>query len=124
MQGVVTKAVVVAAMIGLAAAGKPTAALAADFDGNWTVNVITEKGTCDRSYSYKVRVAQGHVLFTSESSITVNGTVLPDGAVKVSIRRKDQGANGTGRLSGRAGIGGWHGFGKNGSCSGHWEAVR
>ncbi len=44
--------------------------------------------------------------------------------IAVEISRFDEGARGTGRLARRGGSGGWHGAGKDGACSGHWEARR
>ena len=41
------------------------------------------------------------------------GTVSPNGAVKVSIRLGDKGADGTGHLSGNTGAGTWRGAGGN-----------
>jgi len=50
--------------------------------------------------------------------------VTAEGLVKVSIRRGDHGANGSGRLSNQTGSGTWRGIGANGACSGRWEAER
>ena len=42
----------------------------------------------------------------------MNGTVSPNGAVKVSIRLGDKGAEGIGHLSGQTGAGAWRGAGR------------
>ncbi len=97
---------------------------AAAHDGKWSVLVITEKGNCDRGYRYDVAVADGQVRYSGDGAINFNGTVAPNGAVKVAIRFGEQGANGVGRLSGNAGAGTWHGAGKGAECSGRWEAER
>src|SRR5450759_4668952 len=55
-------------------------------DGNWSVLIVTEKGTCDRGYRYNVRVANGQVSFQGDAAINLAGTVAPDGAIKVSIK--------------------------------------
>jgi len=102
----------------------PLPALAAGYDGEWTVLVTTAQGNCDRTYSYDVSVSQGKILYTSYTSVTLNGTVSPQGAVMVSIRHFDDVANGRGHLTGRAGGGGWRGTGKDGACSGQWKAQR
>jgi hypothetical protein len=109
-------------LLGLASAAAP--APTGDFDGNWTVRVVTERGKCGCTSSYDVRVARGKVLYTSYSSLSMYGTVSPDGAVRVTIRHFDDGANGSGRLSKRSGSGGLRGVGKNGACSGRWDAHR
>ncbi len=108
----------------IAGAGAMPAALAAAHDGNWSVLVITEKGNCDKAYRYSVGVANGQVRYQGEGSINFNGTVAPNGAVKVNIRLGEQGADGTGRLSGTSGAGTWRGAGGAGECAGRWEAER
>jgi hypothetical protein len=97
---------------------------ATGFDGSWSVLVVTEKGTCDRAYRYGVRVAEGQLKYEGEASVAMDGTVAPNGAVRVNIRLGGQGANGTGRLTGNGGAGIWRGAGKSGDCSGTWEAER
>lgn len=90
------------------------------FDGNWSVVIITEKGTCDRSYRYPVRINGGSVGYAGEASFNVSGRVLPNGSVTVSVSRGDKRANGSGRLMGDSGTGSWTG----GECSGTWQAER
>jgi len=108
----------------LASAGAKSPALAAVHDGNWSVLIITEKGDCDRAYRYPLAVAGGLVRYTGEAGANVSGTVAAGGAVKVSIRMGDKGANGTGHLSGSAGTGTWRGSGGGASCAGRWEAEK
>jgi hypothetical protein len=110
--------------LGAVAATLPGVAHAGEYDGDWTVRVITERGKCDSSSSYNVQVAGGKVRYTSYNSVSLWGTVSPSGAVSVSIRHFDDGANGSGHLMKRTGTGGWHGVGKKGPCSGRWEARR
>lgn len=124
MRGIMSTAVFAAALSGLAIASTPHAAFAADFDGNWSVLVVTEKGTCDRADRYAVRVANGRIRYTGNASVNVAGTVTLTGIVGVRIARGNQSANGTGRLSARIGVGRWHGVGSSGSCSGRWDAER
>jgi hypothetical protein len=111
-----------ALLFGLTGVGRP--ALAADHDGNWTVLIITEKGDCDQAYRYPVGIANGQVRYTGDASVKMSGTVSPAGAVKVSLRLGDKGADGTGNLSGSTGAGRWQGAGGGTSCSGRWEAER
>jgi hypothetical protein len=110
--------------LGFALAGPAPEAMAAAHDGNWTVLVITEKGTCDKAYRYSVGVANGQVRYQGDTAVNFNGTVAPNGAVKVNIRLGEQGANGTGRLSATSGAGTWRGVGSAGECTGRWEAER
>jgi uncharacterized membrane protein YgcG len=91
-----------------------------NFDGHWSVVIVTEKGTCDRSYRYPVRITDGAVGYAGEASFTVSGRVNADGAVTVIVSRGDQRASGSGKLSGTSGGGSWSG----GDCSGTWQAER
>ena len=112
---------------GLAAiclSGIPAATAAGKFDGNWSVVVITESGACDRAYRYPVKVVQGTLKYDSESGIAITGKVDDNGRIKASIRRGEQQANGTGRLTQNAGAGTWVGKGSASECSGRWEAER
>ena len=117
-----SKSVAIALSIGLAFTG--SVASAATHDGNWSVLIITEKGTCDKAFRYSVGVADGQVRYQGDASVNFNGTVDPNGAVKVTIRLGEQGANGTGRLSKDSGQGTWRGVGGTGECAGRWEAER
>jgi hypothetical protein len=85
-----------------------------------------------RAYCYyfpEISVIQGVVIMRRVMNSVVfsallAGTVAPNGAVKVSIRLGDKGANGTGRLSGQTDAGTWHGAGANTTCAGRWEAEK
>src|ERR1700693_3549921 len=61
--------------------GPEASARMADFDGNWSVLVITESGTCDAAYRYGVSVENGAVRYRGESGIDVQGTVDDRGHV-------------------------------------------
>lgn len=110
--------------LGFVFAGPVATASAATHDGNWSVLIITEKGTCDKAYRYSVAVANGQVRYQGDAAVNFNGTVDQRGLVKVSIRLGEQGASGTGRLAKDSGTGTWHGVGGTGECAGRWEAER
>jgi len=99
-------------------------ALAASFDGLWSVLVVTESGTCDRAYRYPVRVVNGRVIYSGEASVDVSGRVDPGGRVRVSIGRGDQSAIGSGRLGHDSGSGTWRGRSPSAACTGSWTAER
>jgi hypothetical protein len=99
-------------------------AWADEFDGDWTVQIVTERGACDHTYSYNVSVMQGTIFYKALTSVSLSGTVSPQGAVVVHITHFDEGARGTGHLRETTGAGSWRGVGKNGECSGRWEAHR
>jgi hypothetical protein len=124
MRRVLTMAALTALTLVLTIAARAPAVSAAGHDGLWSVLIITEKGTCDRGYRYSVNVAGGRVTYQGSADVNLSGTVAPSGAVKVSIKRGDQGASGTGRLSDTQGAGTWRGAGSGGACAGRWEAER
>src|SRR5882757_7754889 len=85
----------------------PIAASKASFDGNWSVLIVTQKGTCDRAYRYPVRITNGAVGYAGEASFNVNGQVGANGAVTVTVSRGSQSATGTGQMSLSDGTGRW-----------------
>lgn len=99
-------------------------AQSAPHDGRWSVLVITEKGNCDQAYRYEVAVDEGKVSYAGRERVDFSGTVASSGAVKVNIRLGEQGATGSGKLSGASGAGTWQGTGNTGACAGRWEAER
>jgi len=109
---------------GLLAAAAPGRAVAASFDGNWSVLIITESGNCDVAYRYEVKVGGGRVTYIGDAAINLSGTVSSGGAVKVGISKGSQNANASGRLSAKAGGGSWRGQSSSGACKGRWEAER
>jgi hypothetical protein len=123
MRGFMTTAMA-ATVLGLAVASGPAAALANEFDGDWTVQILTERGTCDRSSSYNVVVLDGVIHYTTVTSLSMHGTVTPHGAVTVNLTHHEERASGSGHLLSHSGGGAWHGVGKDGACSGRWEAHR
>ena len=50
-----------------------------NYDGNWSVVIITDKGTCDRSYRYPVRITDGNVGYAGEASFNVSSMYLDKG---------------------------------------------
>jgi len=98
----------------------PPAQAKTSFDGNWSVVIITDKGTCDRSYRYPIRISGGSVGYAGEASFNVSGRVGQNGKVTVTVSRGDRSASGSGQLSGDSGTGSWSG----GECSGTWQAER
>jgi hypothetical protein len=93
------------------------------FDGNWSVSIITDSGTCDRGYRYAVRILDGRIYYDNPN-FNVSGQVNPRGYVSVTVGAGSQQAVGTGRLSRDYGEGTWSGRSSADSCTGHWEAER
>jgi hypothetical protein len=104
------------------AGSAPIAASKANFDGAWSVLIVTQKGTCDRAYRYPVQIQNGTVGYAGSASFTVSGKVGDAGAVTVTVARGSQSATGTGRMSATDGSGIW--TAASGECSGTWTAER
>ena len=95
----------------------------AQFDGNWSVSIVTDSGSCDRGYRYALRIANGRIYYDNPS-FNINGQVNARGQVGVTVSAGGQSASGTGRLSRDYGEGTWIGRSASDQCSGHWEAER
>jgi len=100
----------------------PMGATKQNFDGTWSVLIVTEKGTCDRAYRYPVRISNGSVGYAGESSFNVSGSVGASGSVTVMVSRGNQSAKGSGQLAASNGSGHW--VAGSGECSGSWTAER
>lgn len=98
-------------------AGTPAAA--ASFDGLWTVNITTQRGSCESGSSLPIQVSDGRVA-SSTSAVTVSGQVATSGGITVVVVNGLKRASGSGRLSETSGAGTWHG----GLCSGTWVAQK
>jgi hypothetical protein len=99
------------------------AALPNKNDGRWSIEVITEKGDCDRAYRYSVLVENGKARYAGSEPIAVSGSVAPSGAVKGSIAYGENRAHVSGKLSEVSGTGQWTWSGSR-TCSGRWNAER
>jgi hypothetical protein len=126
MRHAVTAMLFGALLLAIASLGEPSPALADAFDGNWSVVVVTDRGVCDRAYRYSVHVENGQGRYNGDAKgVNLADTVAPNGLVNVSIRLRDRGAEGNGRISATVGAGHWHGNGPNNTtCAGTWEAER
>jgi hypothetical protein len=93
------------------------------FDGNWSVSIVTDAGECDRGYRYALRIAGGKIYYDNPS-FDISGQVNPGGQVRVVVKAGSQVAVGTGRMSRDYGTGSWSGQSPTSHCSGHWEAER
>ena len=103
---------------------KPPAAPVMNFDGRWSVIIITDAGSCDRAYRYGLRISGGRIYYDGDSAVVINGQVDPKGNVVVSLRYGQSTANGSGHLTESDGDGRWQGASTSSSCSGRWEAER
>jgi hypothetical protein len=113
-----------AALVALAVgAGALPAQAAGKYDGRWSVEVITERGDCDKAYRYGIVIEDGQARYAGGTDFQVSGRVQPNGAVRGSISRGSDRADVVGRLSGNGGSGTWTAAGGR-TCGGRWNAER
>lgn len=110
--------------LALASAFASPAPARTNFDGNWSVLIVTQSGPCDRAYRYGLSIRNGAVFYEGSLSVNLTGRVSNNGQVSVRVSAGSQGASGSGRLSRDSGSGKWRGTGSMGSCSGTWTADR
>ena len=116
-------AVALAILAGTALGTRQTPA-ASTYDGQWSVLIITEAGSCDRAYRYPVTVTNGVLSYEGEASVQLSGKVDASGKINATIQRGEQSANGSGRLSAATGSGTWKGKSSTSACAGTWQAER
>lgn len=93
------------------------------YDGQWSVLIVTEEGSCDRAYRYGVEIVDGRVVYDGGGA-NFSGRVAPNGTVRVAVSAGGSRAEGSGRLSRSAGQGSWRGRSGSSICSGFWTAER
>jgi hypothetical protein len=112
------------AAVAIAAAPALTSApaQAANFDGSWSVLIVTQRGPCDAAYRYGLSIQNGVVFYQGSAPVNVSGRVSGNGSVSVRVWAGSQSASGSGRLARGSGRGTWRGVGSSGACSGYWTA--
>ena len=114
-------------LLGIAIAALPATATfaaspgAGSYDGKWSVEVITDKGTCDRVYRWNLGIQGGRVVDVGEIA-KPSGGVSANGGVSMRFARNNDYASATGQLSGDWGSGSW--TSPTLACSGRWRAER
>jgi hypothetical protein len=93
-----------------------------DYDGSWSISIVTENGDCNRTYQFDVQIIDGSVRYQGPAS--VSGRVLSGGGVSVTASTEGQRASGSGNLSRASGRGRWTGRSDTSRCSGSWSARR
>jgi hypothetical protein len=94
------------------------------FDGDWSVLIITDAGTCDASYRFGLRIYFSQFYYQGAGDVAVAGKVDAKGNVRVGLRQGDSVAQASGRLSKTTGSGRWQGASSTSRCSGRWQAER
>ena len=91
-----------------------------NYDGLWSVVIVTQLGLCDPSYRTALRIKNGNLANVSSGNYTITGKVGKSGAVTVTVSAGPNSATGTGHLRGKSGGGSWSG----GPCAGIWQAEK
>ena len=116
------KSIFLSALLAFAHVASPVAALAGgSYDGQWAVQLVTEKGACDRSLSWDVAVA-GNRIADGGGFAQTTGAVDPHGRVTLSVMQGGDRVSASGKLSGVAGSGAWSSPTR--ACSGRWRASK
>ena len=110
--------------LALASSASRAAPAASNFDGQWSVVIITEAGDCDRAYRYPVKVMNGEMKYEGEAGITLTGRIDASGRLNATVQRGEQSATGSGRVSASSGTGTWTGKSATTVCNGRWEAEK
>ena len=108
------------ATFGLVASATARTQPTKNFDGMWSVVIVTTKGDCDRAYRYPIEIAGRRLINAGNTAFDISGTVRGNGAVAVRVSSGDNSAHGSGRLSTSSGSGYW----SSSACGGVWTAER
>ncbi len=92
------------------------------FEGGWSVEFITEAGSCNPTYTFPLTVQAGQVRLGGAEGMVV-ATVTSQGAVKGGAERGSIKAEVAGRLTGGSGSGTWAFTGSQ-ACTGRWRAAK
>jgi hypothetical protein len=92
-----------------------------NYNGTWSVRLVTDAGSCDASYSTTVMIQDGQVR-PGANGTSVSGGVGRDGSVALGIQRSIATGDASGRLGERSGTGTWR-VGMLG-CTGRWTAQK
>ncbi len=92
-------------------------------DGSWAIEIVTERGECERLYRYYVEV-EGQAVrlrsMTGETSQATTGLVRPDGRIDATLGQAADPVRVTGRLAATSGAGTWSAPARH--CTGRWSA--
>jgi hypothetical protein len=97
-------------------------ASAAVYDGRWSVEVITDQGTCDRAYRWSIGIRGGRITDIGDNIAQASGKIAPNGRVSVLLTRGSDRLMATGALDREEGSGTWQAPSRQ--CAGRWRAER
>ena len=104
-----------------------SSAMAASFDGDWSV-VVQTRDHCGTS-RWPLTIVGGQIylpvpVFVGGYPAGLGGRVSPTGRVTINVVAGPRVASGTGQLGKSRGGGRWAGRGPSGTCAGVWTATR
>jgi hypothetical protein len=104
-----------------------SSAMAANYDGYWSLVAQTTDGHCGVT-QWDVAISGGQLHYPGGSfkgaPVGLAGAVSPSGRIQVNVAAGPRAATGVGRLGRVQGNGRWAGQGPSGTCSGVWTARR
>ena len=115
--------ILAAAFAAVLASGDDAFSRTRSFDGLWSIEIVTERGDCDRAYRYPVAVENGRVRNAGPVTFAISGSISDNGTVVGRIGRGSYGAEVRGQLMGASGRGFWSASG-SAMCSGYWVAEK
>jgi hypothetical protein len=102
-------------------------AIAAEYDGAWSMIAVTTHGHCGK-IPIGLGISHGRIYSTGGSfafhRIQLGGRVSASGQARLSAVAGPRVAHGTGRFNRLRGNGTWAGTGPSGVCTGVWSAIR
>lgn len=121
------RAIALAVACVIASASAAPSAIAASFDGDWSV-VVQTRDHCGTS-RWPLTIVGGQVIlpvpvFVGGYPAGLGGRVSPSGRVTINVVAGPRVASGTGQLGNVRGGGRWAGRGPSGTCAGIWTATR
>jgi len=108
--------------LGLVTAPSLPAAAGDQFDGVYSVEVMTDVGNCAKTYHGTVTIEGGHVKATSEAGASAFGLVDTEGTISMQFRDQDEIAHVAGHAKGLKAQGTWST--PVSQCGGRWRAER
>ena len=121
------RALVLGAAVALTVSGAAPSAIAASFDGVWSLLVVSPDHCGTTRWNLAIRGGQvnypdGYAL--GGYPVYMAGRVSPSGVIRVNVAAGPRYASGAGRLGKFQGSGRWAGQGPSGTCAGVWIATR
>jgi hypothetical protein len=127
MNSLRTRGIALAAALATTSISAASSAIAANFDGYWSLVAQTTNGHC-RATRWDVAISGGQLYYPGGSyqgyQVGLTGAVSPSGRLRVNVRAGPRFAVGAGRLGRLQGSGTWAGQGPSGTCAGIWTATR